>query len=943
VAPNQDSVAEMRVLTNGYQAEFGRNAGGTINLITKSGTKTFHGAGTWNYRHEDTNANDFFNNRTGVERPVYRYMIGSYAIGGPAYIPKVWNRNKNKLFFFLSQEFASVAQSANYTPNVSMANEPTAAEISGDFSQSRNSKGTVIPIINPTTGAPFPGNIVPSNMIDPVGQGLLQQLPKPNGYVNPAPGQQYTANFISVISPPYTRTDTIMRFDAAITDKLMMYYRYGKDSLNQTFPFTVAPGMGEDVNFLPGYVHGIHLAYTISPTMVNELSFGIGHDNYGFYHTTPDAEWFRTSSLNPPTLRPFPTGPLYENYLPCMKFSGGQASNPAYFTPGSQQGGGSCSLTPYKNFNDNYIVQDDLSKVHGNHSFKTGIYLEYNSKVEPSAGSTYMGNFNFGSSTNNPLDTGYGYANALLGIYQTYSEASNRAVPNEYYAEIDWYVQDSWRVRKNLTIDYGLRFVNNHPVSDNAKYVSDFYEQLWNAAQAPVLYKQGSVNGKSMALNPITGAYTYNSLVATIIPGTGSPIDGMHIDGLTGNGNFYHFAPVALAPRLGFAWDPFGDGKTAVRASAGIFYNRGYTSVPGGGSAPVVYTPTIYYGYVSQIPQAAASEVLSATSASAIYGNQKIEQVHEFNLTLQREIGYHTVVDVAYVGNFDRDASATIPLNPVPEYAFANPANLFNNTEINSNLVRQAYPGMGAITYTCYCKTAVNYNAFQMQVQHRLTHGLSFGASYTHSKALGVNSNFDGYHTASWFYGPVAQDRSDLLTWNFAYMIPSPSQNRIIKAALGGWTLAGTGIITTGAPLNPTCSYSGAAFPLSDPTESGGTARCEVVGNINSYQQSFFTNFNPNALTVAPVGTFGDAGYNILRQPTWWNFDASLDKKVMIKERVSMRFRFQAFNVFNHPEFNAIDATMSLNTAGQNLESTYGQFLTDQPARQIALTARFEF
>jgi hypothetical protein len=954
VTPNMDSIAEMRVLTNGYQAEYGRQSGGSINVITKSGGRDFHGSGYWDHRHEGMNANTFFNNRQGIQRALYRYMIAGYSFGGPIYIPKHWNTDKHRLFFFVSQEFTQIAQ-----PTVTLqANEPTQLERNGDFSNTRNAAGQMIPILNPQTGSPFPGNVIPKNLIDPTGAALLNLMPLPNGYVNPSPGQQYSANFLASATPPYNRRNDMIRFDANITKKLSMYYRYGNDVDNRYYENTVAPGVGENVRFLPGYIHSIHLTYTASPTLVNEMLFGIGHDNYGFYHTTDDSQWFRTSSLNPPTLRPFPTGPLYLNYLPCATYSGGQASNPGYFNAGGQQGQG-CQLTPYKNFNDNYVFQDDLTKVIGSHSVKAGVFWEWNSKIEPSAGSTYYGNFNFGSSTNNPLDTNYGYANALLGVYQTYSEASNRAVPDVHFTELDWYVQDSWRVKRGLTIDYGMRFVHQSPVVDTSGTYSNFYKELWNSAQAPVLYQQGSLAGKSVALNPLTGQTTFASLIGTIIPGSGNPVDGMHIDGLTGKSDFYSVPWLALAPRLGFAWDPKGNGKMVIRGAAGLFYNRSTNNVPGSGAPPVVYTPTLYYSTIATIPQAAATAVIAPTNATAIYGDQKLERTHQFNLTIQRDVGFNTVVDVGYVGNFDRHArfiaipgsnpDAAVQMNPVPYQAYANPSNLFNNTEINSNLVRTAYQGMGTINYSSYGLSAVNYNGLQAAVQHRLTRGLAFGAAYTFSKALGTQGLDPYTNQRAWYYGPLNQDRTHMLSWNFAYTIPTfGASSKVVKALVGGWTVSGIGLVTTGAPTTPTCS-STAAFPYSDPSLTGiGTnsisgVRCEVVANPQNYNHDFYNNFNTAAYGLAPIGTFGNTGVGTLRQPSFWNLDAAVDKRIVIHERVALRLRGQAFNVFNHTEFNSIGTTYQWNAAGVNLNTTTGQYTGTQPARQIALTARVEF
>ncbi len=528
VTPNMDSIAEMRVLTNGYQAEYGRQSGGTINMISKSGSRDFHGTGHFDVRNEDFDANTFFNNRQDLPRPLYKYLIGGYSFGGPAYIPKHWNTGKNKLFFFISQDFTKISQA---TVN-SIYNEPTPSMLTGNFSGALLSTGKPLIITDPNTGAPFPNNIIPTNRIDPTGQALLGLLPAPNGYVNPAPGQQFSSNFLASGTPPYGRRNTMMRFDAALTNKINMYYTYGQDVDNESYEFTNSPGTGTDNRFLPGYIHRVHLTDSINPTTVNEFSFGVGHDNYGFTPTQAGSQILRSSTLNPAELYTIPSGPQYQNLLPCANFAGGNLPNAGWYgyAQGNQPPAFGCGLIPYKNFNDGYVASDDITHIAGSHSFKAGVYYEYNSKVEPSAGGNYMGNFNFGSTTNNPLDTNDGYANALLGIYQQYTQSSNRAVPNIYWWNIEGYIQDSWKVTKKLTVDYGVRLTHQSPVTDTAKYVSQFYPQLYNPANAPMLYQQGSVGGKSASYNPLTGAYSYPSLIGTDIPGVGNYLDGMSVD-----------------------------------------------------------------------------------------------------------------------------------------------------------------------------------------------------------------------------------------------------------------------------------------------------------------------------------------------------------------------------------------------------------------------------
>lgn len=963
VSPNMDAIAEMKVLTSAYQAEFGRAAGGGINLITKSGTQEFHGTAFWNRRHEDMNANDFFRNRQGINRPIYRYFIAGYGLGGPIYIPGKFNRDRRKLFFFVSQEFTRVAQPTVF----SQAYLPTDAERNGDFSKSLNSVGKLIPIIDPQTGAAFPGNIIPKNRIDPTGQAFLNLFQKPNGYVNPAPGQQFTANFLASATPYYRRRDDILRVDYQITSKMNMYARWGNDTRDQQQVFTVSPGAGSLNNFLPGYNWSGHIVNTISATMVNEVVVGVGHNNFGFNRqgSEQDSQYFRSSSLNPPTLRPFPTGEQYENYLPAALFAGGALPNPGAFVPG-YTGNLSANNTfpiPYKNFNDTYSVQDDLAKVIGTHSLKTGVYYEYNSKVEPSAGYQYAGVLNFGSNVNNPLDSGNGYANALLGNFQTYTEATNRLIPNPHFVQVEGYVQDNWRVSRRLTLDLGIRWYHTGLMQDDSNAYSDFYMQAWDPNQAARIYRPATVGGKTVALDPATGNTTFAALQNTIVPNSGNVVNGMKINGLNGKSNFASFPFLLFTPRLGLAWDVNGNGKTAIRASFGTFYNRPNANyIQGRGAPPTIFIPVVYYSGVNQIPQAAASAAYSPTNAVAVYGDQKIERNHNFNLTIQRDIGFGTVIDIGYVGNFDRHAQTTLELNPIQQGAYANPANLFNNTELNPNLLRTRFPGMGTITYYSSGLSSVNYHGLQLQAQHRMSHGLQFGASYVFSKALGTCGLFavngsgctiaDPFHSyRNWYYGPLPWDRHHVLNINYSYLIPTVASTRVVKQVVSNWTISGIAAFQTGAPATPDCSSLNTGPSNSDPSLSGvGTwsatnpigARCQAVADPKNFQQSFYSNFNTSAFTVAPVGTFGNIGLGTLRQPSWYNMDVTLDKRIPLGERRVVRLRIEAYNVFNHTEFSSIGTSLQM-LNGVNTNTLYGQYTGTMPSRVLSTTLRFEF
>ncbi len=974
VNPNIDAIAEVSVLTNGFQAEYGRNSGGVMNFVTKNGTSQFHGTGHWDHRNEDLNANSFFNNRSGIVRPIYRYMIAGYSIGGPAYIPRLLNKQKNRLFFFLSQEFTQF----KVPTTTATANEPTALERGGNFSDLKNSLGALIPVLDPLNETQFPGNIIPSNRIDPTGQAILNLYPTPNGYTNPAPGQAYTANSIFYGTPNHTHSDTILRFDANITNKITAYYRLGLDREVIGSAFPVSPGVGYQNNLIPGISSAIHVTYTVSPTLIAETLVGFGHNNYAFDYPNGYSQFYRTSTLNPPLLFALPGAKTvscgllgscqaYPPYLPEITMGGGNTVGEANYVPFNTS-----FFDPYSNWSHDYTAQEDVTKVYGNHRFKAGFILQRNFQVAPNYGQIYPGFYNFASSTTNPIDTGSGYSNALLGVFQTYQQSTGRVWPELQFWQPEGYIQDSWRVTPKFTLEVGVRFDHQQTGYDTSQGVSNFYPSLYTRANAPILYLPGCrvalsstgtcASANQVAVNPVNGAQTFNALVGTAV--SGSVVDGMHVDGLTGNGHFFTYAPLSVAPRLGFAWDPFGNGKTVIRASGGVFFNRGglYGVISGEGVAPVVYTPIVYYSYINNIPSLGNNEVFSPTNGQQYNPRQAVENTHNFNLTVQRDIGLGTVVTAAYVGNFARDASESLTANPIPYQAYANPANVFNGVEINQNFLRTAYPGIGAITYGTSGLTSLNYNSLQLSAIRRASHGLFYSVAYTFSKALGSTSP-DPYHTGQpiinefgqsvtlpsarqFTYGPTAADRTHVLAVNYSYSFPKMHGDgaafKLLAAIANNWTLSGTTLAQTGAPVSPSCS-STAGFPFNDPTLTGQTARCQEVADPRAFTQGFYSNFNTAAFAMASTGSWGNTGLGIFRQPTWVNFDMALDRQVVVRERLHLRIRWQAYNVFNHAEFNAIGSTYSFNAANVNTNTTTGQYTSTLNPRQQELSIRAVF
>jgi Carboxypeptidase regulatory-like domain/TonB-dependent Receptor Plug Domain len=989
VNPNIDAVGEVQVIANGYTAENGRNNGGLINMVTKSGTNSFKGSGWYNARRDSWNENDFLRKAQGLPKPLYRVNITGYSIGGPVVIPKVFDSRSasKKIYFFASQEYTDDAR-----PSVVVtSNLPTELERRGDFSQTRQSNGSILPIIDPRTGQPFPGNIIPQDRINTMGQRLLNLLPMPNGYVNPQAGQQFSANFAFDQTPLHSRTNHVVRIDGAISNSVRWSTKFVKDREDNWTNSVIAPGVGLFNNFVPGIVWSGNVTQVLSSRLVNEINAGYGRNNYGF-RAEDDFDYrqfYRSvAGLDPPRLKGFGAyvdPPVIEEpqtdewpYLPILSFNGGNRTNLASFNSMTSNG----RVLPAANWNRRWSVQDDLSWTRGRHNMKFGFYTEYTLKTEPQS-PDYMGNFNFGSNATNPLDTGYGYANALLGAYQTYTEQSNRFNMDRRHWQTEGYLQDSWKVSPSFTLDYGVRLTHSGPFYDVGKSNSGFYPELWTNSQAPRLYRPVCTDGRPGnqacpqnlrgAVDPANPSQVLSfAYVGNIVPGTGSQINGMKTDGPDGKGGGYYTLPyLVAAPRVGFAWDLTGDGKTALRASAGIFYNYprgGYSWV---GAPPVAFSRVIRNATIDDIANFATAGVQFAESpinSNVVLGsadNRRLEKSYNVNVAFQRDIGFRTVVEIAYVGNFTRDSSRTFDLNPIPLYAYGDVNNLFNNAAISPNFLRYTYPGMGSINRTFTDLETLRYNAMQFNVQRRLSKGLQMGLAYTLAKGEGMQG-YDQYAEQiggeaalrARYWGPTPVDRKHNLVVNYSYQLPNPAPNaKVLNLILGDWQVSGVTKFLSGAAATPTCTSTNPGIANADPTLTGQTARCMLVGDpfsgfTEDPDESKTITFNTAAFAMAQplsptVGNFGNTPTGILRQPSWSNWDVTLAKRIPVHmgKNGQVRLQFQAYNIFNQVEFTTIGTTFQFtgpnNSINNNTQT--GRYTVTTPPRQIGITVRLDF
>ena len=939
-APATDSLAEMNVKTSNFQAEYGGSAGAIINLVTRSGTKDFHGDVYGYLRNEDLNANDFFNNLNHVAKPTYRYFIGGGSIGGPVYIPGKFNTSKTRIFFFFNDQYAY----QGIPGTLNQETMPTALERAGNFSQSYTVGGALIPVYPSGSKSPYPGNIVPASQINPLGAGLLSVFPLPNFTNRAVSGGNYNFNFQN--TPDTRRQEYTYRLDFLLTSKLRMFGRNNQINNHQTgYSIGVLPGpnWGLVEGFYDSHSEtpSINLIYTISPTLINETTFGINHwdEPGGPLNDAQLAKAQRKTYGVEGLGQYYPLANSYD-YLPQMNFS--DVPNAGTFSYDSR--------TPISGATTIFTLTDNLTKVLGKHTIKTGFTFTRSRAWKGNQGGNFSGNFQFGKDPNNPIDTGYGYSNALLGVFDNYTESSARPAADFRSGAIEEYVQDSWKVNKRLTIEYGIRFTTWIPWFQRQGKSSGFNPTSWNPSNASVLY-QPALNsaGTRVAVNPLTGAQLPAVYVGAIVPGVGNVLDGMIIQGQTGvpNGltNVQLFTP---GPRFGFAYDLFGDGKTAIRGGFGISVlpqtqiDTGLQNLP-----PYNYTPKTYYGTLSTYLGTAGT-----LFPSNVRGNDwsQLVQSYSFSLGVQRDVGYSTVVDVAFVGNLGRHLLQTQNLNTIPygERFLPSRQDSTNPGKPLPDSFLTPYIGLGTVNYGEPVGNS-SYYALQTQANRRFSHGFEFKANFTWSKSMDYNrDNLPLYaNRVLMNYGESSFDRTFITNLAWLYELPGARAlpNSVLRAALGHWNVSGTTQFASGTPMGVTFSTVSGADLIGGGDGHGDTQRININGSaqLGYGDRSRLQFFDTNVFSLPAPGYIGSAGRNVFRGPGQNQWDLATFKNFVIKENLTFQLRGEFYNAFNHAQWTTINNAAKFNAAGQQINTLFGQATADRGPRVIQLAVRVSF
>jgi hypothetical protein len=941
--PSIDAIAEFRISTSNYGADVGRHAGANIQVVTKSGTQQFHGDLYEYVRNDAFDANDWFANRQlappGGHAPKTPLTWNDYGftLGGPVLIPHHYNTDRSKTFFFLSEEWRHYSQGT-----VNSATVPSLLMRRGNFSQCDPNSSLFNPVV--ASGCVLPRDPVSHQLylndtvpVSSAGQALLDAfVPLPNngviGYVD-APRL-----------PTRWREDSI-RIDQNISEKTRVFGRYTQDAWNTVVTpslWTASAYDTSQTSFLgPTKSAVLDVTHVFKPSLMNEFVMSFTNDHWHLVQQAGPSSPAHSidKPANWPVSNLFPANSR-NPMLPSIAVQGG---NPFSFTQDAYVN--AYSSQPFITGNESMVWNV------GHHMLKFGIYGQHLNTYGPNRADT-QGFLTF--SAGSAITTGNALADLFLGQIGQYTEATAtvNGVPvggMEYGDYHQWdfepYFQDDWRVTSRLTLNLGLRayfFTDlrdvQHPTIDSA-----FEPSLYNQALEAPLNAAGLLTP-----NPATGQIYTNSIYGNglVECGTeGIPPGCVRV----GKKN--------LGPRFGFAWDPTGHGKTAIRGGYGIYYEIGNwnESMSGaiGGNPPAALTPSLFNlaGYAAIQPRAnILSQPVGPANIFTLPPVWKFPSVQAFSLGIQHDFGGNNVLTVSYVGNVGRHLANQQNINQVPKGMTTSlvPAlagvvpgcNAAGVCDVQQVLMNDQAPSIFFVPYQGYGTIGLkedaadsNYNALQVEYSHPFGHGLTMQVAYTWSHALDDSTStyfttgVDDSNLRRW-YATSDINRTHLLTTNFVYNLPffTKASSAWSRYMLAGWKVSGITSFFSGEPINFQCGINGMSSGI------GEGIMCNSLGSVRIHKSVIQDPqfgptpgwFDPNVIGQPALsqlyangepGMFGYMGRNVLTGPGRNNWDLALLKDFKAPwfngEHSTVEFRLETFNTLNHPQWKTVNVFCS--------------------------------
>ncbi len=896
-----DFIDQVSVKTANFSAEYGRNSGAAINVVTRSGSNVFKGSVFEYMRRDRWDNNDYFNNLKKITKPTLTYDDPGFSLGGPI--------AKDKIFFFGGMEWKRIRR----LTSPSTRTLPTSLMRSGNFSQLSAT------IKDPLTGQAFAGNIIPANRITADGRAIANVYDAMSKVAAQYNDNVLTNNTVFQDNNPFDFRQEMFRVDYQPTGSHRLTARLVFDHYNLiepsgTFITSQMPTVPTN-RIRPGRNVQINEYWTLRNNLINEAKFNYSGNGQII---PPVGDAWKRSTYGFAFPQIYSGGGNYPDSIPDVDLTGGYATF---------RGAAQSLLSPTWD----YSFMDNLTWLKGDHTIKAGFLMVYNQKNQ-NGRSAYDGSVSFNTS-GNPNSTGNAFADALLGNYRTYQEAQLDPIGYFRFHQYEAFVSDAWRVSDRLSIEAGLRYAWQMPTITLGNNTSNFDMALYNPSQAVTVLPNGTiVVGSGNRYDGLAKPGDVPSDQVANVPNAGSPA----VAALpTASSSGYYQSQNLWAPRFSFAWKPFGNDATAVRGGAGLFYDRpeGNLYFALVNNPPYSLSASYENGNLSNPAGGSASAPVPWASMNSLDPNLKIPKVWNWSLGVQRELGFWGLFgEITYVGNKGLNLIRQPDINR-PSFADLE-ANAVG-AKANTNYLRP-YKGYSNILMRL-SDASSSYNALQMFLSRRRG-SVNFTLNYTYSRAWdngsGNGDNLDtgaDWHDLAFNYGPSDNDRRHVFVSTWTYRLPFwLNRQDVLGSVLGGWEVSGITRLQSGAPFTVN---GNTAIGTRRADFSGGSETVSTAGTLladNSIAWLDATKF-----TTAPESRLGNSGRNTFYGPGLQQWDISLRKQFRLKGNMKAQFQADFFNAFNN--------LILRNPAATVTNAGFGTITSAAPMRNIQIGFRFMF